>query len=519
MELFDFELEVRPILEVLVGRTLTLSVYELLEEEEKREYAAQAKLIAQRKEYELINLQKEEAARNRRNQEIERRNIQKMERITHEKISQKKILSKFFAKQYVSTLKSDALKHLKESGNFNFRTKVKLNEFVTKSMLPQCSKVDSYLNCRESIYTQLESSFANRELAKHKILLGQVFDDRKTEKQNKEKEEIEKKLEAERALREKLRLKEEKRVEKYTKVINETILKTKFDKVDISSCPLADLDEFSLVGGAIHTIGGQFGELIIALQSLHDSLVVKYNEISPNLNINEFILAVFSKYLLSLKENQFFNIKYLESQRFDFSAIPDDELKRKEFKEFLLDEKRFYNKSAKILINNGYLSKQIYDGLISAVAETYFKQPVDTNSPEIQAKMNPEPDNQDETYLKKVKAKIEEINSQNQIIDKLKKKIKIQFIKPEVLKKKKANIVSLITVNPVEDTFETYTEEIVEEVTVAPIPEPEQKQIEVKAPPQDNDMDNMDQDGEPQMTNDDKNKDEPLSEAGILYIN
>jgi len=37
-ELFDFELEVEPILQVLVGRSLVSATYELIKEEERKEY-------------------------------------------------------------------------------------------------------------------------------------------------------------------------------------------------------------------------------------------------------------------------------------------------------------------------------------------------------------------------------------------------------------------------------------------------------------------------------------------------
>ena len=63
-----------------------------------------------------------------------------------------------------------------------------------------------------------------------------------------------------------------------------------------------------------------------------------------------------------------------------------------------------------------------------------------------------------------MKEATEKINLENSILDKMKKKIKLTFVKPEVLKKKRNNIISLIRVFPVEDTYETYTEQYVEEV-------------------------------------------------------
>ena len=59
MDLFDFNLEVEPILQVLVGRTLTISRYELLEEDEREEFLKTSKINQKKREFELNKLQKE----------------------------------------------------------------------------------------------------------------------------------------------------------------------------------------------------------------------------------------------------------------------------------------------------------------------------------------------------------------------------------------------------------------------------------------------------------------------------
>lgn len=480
-ELFDFELEVEPILQVLVGRTLTTSVYELIEEEERREFLEQTKKIEQKREFELINLQKEEAARIRRNKEIERRNIQKEERIKRDKITQKKIQSKFFSKFFLRKLKDHTLEDLTQNGVFNKHKAISLTNFVENKFLPQCKAFSAYLDVFPQLYKKFDSTNSIKEKSIHKILMDQVFKANKEEKERKEKEEIDRKIEEERKLKEKNEMKEERRIAKFTKVIEETIIKTKYDKVDVSSIPLADIDELTTTSGAIHTIGGQYGEFLIILQALHEKLVNTYDNNSNDLT-SSFILNVFRNYLLGMKDTEFFNIKFLESQRFDFSAIPEEEDKKMEFKKFILDEKRFYNKSVKMLINNGLLSKEIHDNLISYIADIYFYQPVDINNPDIQAQINPDPDNQEPEYVNSYKAKAEEISKQNQLFEKLKRKIKFSFVKPEVLKKKKNNIIGLIKVNPILDTYENYTEQLVEEIIEQPKKEEPQNLNENQEP-------------------------------------
>lgn len=75
-DLFDFELEAEPILQVLVGKAIELAQIEAIEEFEKRELSKHKRLFLQIKEAELMEAQRMEAARKRRTDESERRNLQ-----------------------------------------------------------------------------------------------------------------------------------------------------------------------------------------------------------------------------------------------------------------------------------------------------------------------------------------------------------------------------------------------------------------------------------------------------------
>lgn len=75
-DLFDFELEAEPILQVLVGKAIELAQIESIEEFEKKELSKHKKLFLQIKEAELLEAQRMEAARKRRTDESERRNLQ-----------------------------------------------------------------------------------------------------------------------------------------------------------------------------------------------------------------------------------------------------------------------------------------------------------------------------------------------------------------------------------------------------------------------------------------------------------
>lgn len=74
-DLFDFELEAEPVLQVLVGKALELAQIEAIETFERQELEKHKKLFLQIKEAELMETQRMEAARKRRIDEGERRNL------------------------------------------------------------------------------------------------------------------------------------------------------------------------------------------------------------------------------------------------------------------------------------------------------------------------------------------------------------------------------------------------------------------------------------------------------------
>lgn len=115
-EIFDFDLEVQPILQVLIGGSLIQAKYELIEEHEREEYSNHKKDYEQKREFELINLQRMEAARIRRDQERERRNNQTMEKKKYDTSSQKKLIAKFYGKNSFKLLDIVAIKKLHDLG-------------------------------------------------------------------------------------------------------------------------------------------------------------------------------------------------------------------------------------------------------------------------------------------------------------------------------------------------------------------------------------------------------------------
>lgn len=115
-ELFNFDLEVEPILEVLVGKTLEQSMMEVLEEEELANMRAHQQKFEQLRNAELAETQRMEAAEKRRVDEKERRKAQERARVQKEQQAKEKLAARSFAQEYLRGLQSSVFGSLREAG-------------------------------------------------------------------------------------------------------------------------------------------------------------------------------------------------------------------------------------------------------------------------------------------------------------------------------------------------------------------------------------------------------------------
>jgi hypothetical protein len=154
-------------------------------------------------------------------------------------------------------------------------------------------------------------------------------------------------------------------------------------------------------------------------------------------------------------------LRYLESPKYDWENIPEE--KRGEFANFLKDDRRYISKSVHKMIELGIIKKEFLDMFNEVISEIYFQGPIE---PE---KIEPDPSRaEDAAYQEEIKKAQEEAEKkaqdENAFNEKIKKKIKISIIKPEVFKKKRDNIGAFITVEP-----NPYEKGIVQEIEEIPI--------------------------------------------------
>ncbi|KAM4713747.1 radial spoke head protein 3 homolog [Anableps anableps] len=117
-ELFDFDLEVQPVLEVLVGKTIEQSLLEVMEEEELACLRTQQRIFQELRNNELAEVQRLEEQERRHRDEKERRVAQQKEVLKKEQEVAEKIASRAFSQQYLAGLLPAVFACLRNHGYF-----------------------------------------------------------------------------------------------------------------------------------------------------------------------------------------------------------------------------------------------------------------------------------------------------------------------------------------------------------------------------------------------------------------
>ncbi|XP_071955474.1 radial spoke head protein 3 homolog B-like [Antedon mediterranea] len=117
-DLFDFDLEVKPILEVLVGKTVEQALLEVMEEEELANLRAQQRAFEELRNAEVVETQRLEEQERRHREEKERRMKQQREVLKKERETADKIAARAFAQSYLADLVPSVFGTLSDNGFF-----------------------------------------------------------------------------------------------------------------------------------------------------------------------------------------------------------------------------------------------------------------------------------------------------------------------------------------------------------------------------------------------------------------
>uniref|UniRef100_A0A8C0HZP6 Radial spoke head 3 n=1 Tax=Balaenoptera musculus TaxID=9771 RepID=A0A8C0HZP6_BALMU len=116
--LFDFDLEVKPMLEVLVGKTIEQSLLEVMEEEELANLRASQRAHEELRNVELAEVQRLEERERRHREEKERRKQQQWQVVHKHNETAQKIAAQTFARRYLADLLPSVFSSLRDGGYF-----------------------------------------------------------------------------------------------------------------------------------------------------------------------------------------------------------------------------------------------------------------------------------------------------------------------------------------------------------------------------------------------------------------
>lgn len=117
-ELFDFDLEVRPMLEVLVGKTIEQSLLEVMEEEELANLRTSQFVYEELHNVELAEVQRLEEQERRHREEKARRKQQQWDVMHKQNETAQKIAARAFAQWYLADLLPSVFGSLRDGGYF-----------------------------------------------------------------------------------------------------------------------------------------------------------------------------------------------------------------------------------------------------------------------------------------------------------------------------------------------------------------------------------------------------------------
>jgi len=166
-ELFDFDAECEPVLEVLVGKTLEQGMMEVLEEEELESLQRHQEDFERKRNAELSEVQRMEAAEKRRDDEMKRRKAQQESQRLQDLAIMRKVVSRSIAYEHLSSLKDRTLGHLLDAGCFVDSVQLAVDNAFMPTLLASVTKhVDEAQKDRALVADVMQATVASR-LATH----------------------------------------------------------------------------------------------------------------------------------------------------------------------------------------------------------------------------------------------------------------------------------------------------------------------------------------------------------------
>ena len=370
-DLFNFTQEVKPLVSIIVSKTLEDSRREVLEEEEIKVMKEQQEKYKQFNEEDENKIKEIEKDENEKYEEMKKEKEDKIRRIEMTKDFQKKLYSRIKGKQYIKKILTETHSFLHERGLYKTKD---ANDFYT-DLLPDLQNIAD---------NQFKYSFTNldniQKLLKYKYIkenkeghVQSIIDEKNRLKENERIKEILKIREAEEAQRrkeERARRRHEKILDGIREKLRQELLNDAEFTEDNSPDNIFDINGYYQKDKGYTLVGGPIGQMALVFEIMN-----KINPESEFLNEEkmEKILTAF------IEKSHSFIFVYKNEDIESYKEIDEnietiEDIIRPDDNKFENVIQKFYSNT---LINDDML-QYIFDSAKNSIGleniqETYFK--------------------------------------------------------------------------------------------------------------------------------------------------
>lgn len=166
-EIFDFDAECAPLLEVLVGKTLQTAMLEVMEEEELAAIRRRQDQFEEERNSELLEVQRLEAEAARKFAEKKRRLAQEQLRKKLQANLKEKVAARSFAKHYLAEMNASVFGQLEAEGAFYDPVKVEVEETFLPWLLDGVVEQAALVSTAQALGDELLASALQAAIAQH----------------------------------------------------------------------------------------------------------------------------------------------------------------------------------------------------------------------------------------------------------------------------------------------------------------------------------------------------------------
>lgn len=189
-ELFNFDIEVEPILEVLVGKTLQTAMLEVMQEEELEAIRRSQRMYEAIREAELAEVKRMEAEQVRKQKERERRLADAKKKFEDRKALHEKIASRKLAAVLLEQIQENVFQQLQKEGFFYDPVEREVEELYLPGLLEDLSSNLQLYRATESVLHSLYEEILAEAAAEAAVVIKRrVAEEEELERLERQEEE------------------------------------------------------------------------------------------------------------------------------------------------------------------------------------------------------------------------------------------------------------------------------------------------------------------------------------------